>query len=60
MKFTATQKGKTTNFFILSTFFMLLDPGSAGIEQKIRIRDKHPESATLQAMLEIKSKQRVG
>jgi hypothetical protein len=33
---------------------MLLDPGSAGMEQKIRIRDKHPESATLQAMLEKK------
>ena len=71
MKFVATKKGMTTNFFYFSLLLLFLDPGSeirdpgSGIRDpgseirdpgseirdpgwvKIRIRDKHPGSATL-------------
>ncbi len=48
MIFVATKKGKTTNFFSPLSFvavfgYWIQDPGWT----KIRIRDKHPESATL-------------
>jgi hypothetical protein len=50
VKFVATKKGLTTNFFLPSLLLLFLDPGS-GIRDpgwiKIRIRDKHPGSATL-------------
>jgi hypothetical protein len=37
------KKGMITNFFHPSLFLLFLDPGWV----KIRIRDKHPGSATL-------------
>ncbi len=43
MKFVATKKGMTTNFFHPFLLLRFLDPGWV----KIRIRDKHPGSATL-------------
>ncbi len=50
VKFVATWKGMTTNFFHPSLLLLFLDPRS-GIRDpgwvKIRIRDKHPGSATL-------------
>jgi hypothetical protein len=39
----ATKKGMTTYFFHPSLLLLFLDPGWV----KIRIRDKHPGSATL-------------
>ncbi len=57
VKFVATEKGMTTIFFHPSLLWLFLDPGSeirdpgSGIRDpglvKIRIRDKHPGSATL-------------
>jgi hypothetical protein len=50
VKFVATKKGKTTNFFHPSLLFLFLDPGSGmGKNQDpgSGIRDKHPGSATL-------------
>jgi hypothetical protein len=52
IKFVATKKGLKTNFFSLLSFVALLflDPGSEVRDPewvKIRIRDKHPGSATL-------------
>jgi hypothetical protein len=56
VKFVATKQGLTTNFFHPSLLLLFLDPGSEiqdpGSEirdpewLKIRIRDKHPGSAT--------------
>ncbi len=45
VKFVATKKGITTNFFtpLFCFCFWIRDPGKV----KIRIRDKHPGSATL-------------
>ncbi len=50
VKFVAIKKGLTRNFFSPLSLVTVLDPGS-GIRDpgwvKIRIRDKHPGSATL-------------
>ncbi len=46
----ATKKGLTINFFHPSLLLLFLDPGSEIRDPervKIRIRDKHPGSATL-------------
>ncbi len=43
VKFVATWKGMTKNFFHPSLLLLFWDPGW----EKIRIRDKHPGSATL-------------
>jgi hypothetical protein len=51
MKFVATKNGMTTNFFHPSLLLLFLHPGSEIWDQgwvKIRIRDKHPGSATLE------------
>ncbi len=45
--FGSTKKGMTTNFFHLWFSLLLLDPRSGIRDGKIRIRDKHPRSATL-------------
>ncbi len=46
VKFVVTKKGMTTNFFCHPSLLLLfLHPGSRCV--KIRIRDKHPGSATL-------------
>jgi hypothetical protein len=54
-KFVATKKGMTIHFFSSLSFLLLfLDPGSEIRNLgwvKIRIRDKHPGSATLAATL---------
>jgi hypothetical protein len=48
VKFAATKKGMTTNFFHPSLLLRFLDPGSGmGIKSGSGIRDKHPGSATL-------------
>ncbi len=50
MKFVATKKGMTTNFFHPSLLLLFLDPGPEIRDPgwvKIRIWDKNPESATL-------------
>jgi hypothetical protein len=50
VKFVATKKGFRTNFFHPSLLLLFLDPGSEIRDPewvKIRIRDKHPGSATL-------------
>ncbi len=50
VKFMATKKGMTTNFFSPLSIIAFLDLGSEVRDPgwvKIRIRDKHPGSATL-------------
>ncbi len=52
VKFVAAKKGMTTNFFHPSLLLLFLDPGPGSEIRdpgciKIRIRDKHPGSATL-------------
>ncbi len=50
VKFVATKKVMKTNFFSPLSFLLFLDPGSEIQDPgcvKIRIRDKHPGSATL-------------
>jgi hypothetical protein len=56
VKFVATKKGTgmTTKFFHPSLVLLVLDPGSEIRDPgwvKIRIRDKHPGSATLQKIV---------
>ncbi len=50
VKFEAAKKGMTLHFFHPSLLLLFLDPGSEIRDPgwvKIRIRDKHPGSATL-------------
>jgi hypothetical protein len=48
VKFVAKKKGMTTNFFSLLSFVAVPGSGIRGVGWvKIRIRDKHPGSATL-------------
>jgi hypothetical protein len=50
VKFLVTKKGMRTDFFHPSLLMLILDPGSKIRDPgwvKIRIRDKHPGSATL-------------